>query len=142
MAGRLHRCAALVQQKYPKAVYCHCNSHALNLCVMSTSQICLMSNMCATFMEVLDNAEAARETALKLAEEFITGLPSGCSCACFGWSLSIGPLSYGNFLPVCCQLLSLRLRNLLKPAPIYLSFLQLYLKLPARVNAVSLGYGG
>ena len=52
MAGRLNGCAALIQQEHPKAVYCHCNVHALNLCVMAISKIALVSNMWSTLRQV------------------------------------------------------------------------------------------
>lgn len=35
MSGRYNGCAAIIQQKYPLAMYSHCCSHALNLAVVN-----------------------------------------------------------------------------------------------------------
>ena len=47
----LNGCAAVIQYDHPKAVYSHCSSHVLNLCVMATSKIALVSNMWTTLKE-------------------------------------------------------------------------------------------
>eukprot|EP00117_Sycon_ciliatum_P010472 scpid81215/ scgid12363/ 52 kDa repressor of the inhibitor of the protein kinase; 58 kDa interferon-induced protein kinase-interacting protein; Death-associated protein 4; THAP domain-containing protein 0 len=52
MAGMLNGCAAVIQREYLKALYCHCNSHALNLCVMAISAIALVSNMWTMLQQV------------------------------------------------------------------------------------------
>lgn len=45
MAGKLNGCAANIMKDYPKALYLHCSSHALNLCIMQCSSINLVSAM-------------------------------------------------------------------------------------------------
>ena len=52
MAGRMNGCAAIIQRDYPKAIYYHCSAHALNLCVMSMSQISQVSNMWTVLRQV------------------------------------------------------------------------------------------
>ena len=49
---RLNGRAAVAQRELPKALYCHCNVHALNLCVIGISRISLESNMCTALKEV------------------------------------------------------------------------------------------
>ena len=36
MAGKLSGVAARIQKNYDKAIYVHCNSHVLNLCIASS----------------------------------------------------------------------------------------------------------
>ena len=45
MAGRLSGAAARIQENYKKALYVHCNSHILNLCVATCCKEQLVSNM-------------------------------------------------------------------------------------------------
>ena len=45
MAGRLSGAAARIQAVQDKAIYVHCNSHILNLCVASCCKELLVSNM-------------------------------------------------------------------------------------------------
>ena len=45
MAGKCSGAAATIQKKYPKALYVHCASHALNLCVASACNIQIVSNL-------------------------------------------------------------------------------------------------
>lgn len=52
MAGHLSGCAAIISQSYPKAMYVHCSSHCLNLCVVSASKVKAVSNMCSVLLEV------------------------------------------------------------------------------------------
>ena len=42
MAGSLNGRAGVVQRELPKALYCYCNTHALNLCVIGISRISLV----------------------------------------------------------------------------------------------------
>ena len=45
MSGPCNGAATLVRKQYLKAIYIHCSSHLLNLCVASTYKIQLVSNM-------------------------------------------------------------------------------------------------
>ena len=45
MAGKCSGAAARIQHLYPKALYVHCRSHVLNLCVASACKIQLVKNM-------------------------------------------------------------------------------------------------
>ena len=45
MAGRLSGAAARIQEDYKKALYVHCNSHILNLCIATCCKEQLVSNM-------------------------------------------------------------------------------------------------
>lgn len=38
MSGGVRGCAALIKDQYPLAVYQHCRSHCLNLCIMKVSK--------------------------------------------------------------------------------------------------------
>ena len=52
MAGRLNGVAALIKAQYPKALYFHCASHALNLCIVSTSKITDVMSMWVVLKDV------------------------------------------------------------------------------------------
>ena len=52
MAGRLSGCAAVIAEHYPNALYIHCSSHCLNLCVVAASKITSISNMWSTLLEI------------------------------------------------------------------------------------------
>ena len=52
MAGKYEGVAAQIQQKYPKAKYFHCAAHALNLCVVSASNVQAIRNMHGTMQEI------------------------------------------------------------------------------------------
>ena len=45
MAGKCSGAAVNIQREYPKALYVHCRSHVLNLCVGSASKIQMVKNM-------------------------------------------------------------------------------------------------
>ena len=45
MAGKCNRASTLIQRQYPQALYVHCKSHVLNLCVASACAIQLVRNM-------------------------------------------------------------------------------------------------
>ncbi|XP_065189566.1 52 kDa repressor of the inhibitor of the protein kinase-like [Sycon ciliatum] len=74
MAGRLNGCAAIIQRELPKAVYYHCSSHALNLCIMAASKISLVSNMWTALREVSLFFENSPKRQLKL-EKIIDETP-------------------------------------------------------------------
>ena len=75
MAGRLNGCAALVQEQYPKATYFHCASHALNLCIMSTSKIVEVTDMWTVLKEVSFFFSSSPKRQSKL-EDVIKGMPA------------------------------------------------------------------
>lgn len=54
MAGRLSGCVAIIAEQHPKALYIHCPSHCLNLCLcfVAASKITPISNMWSTFLEI------------------------------------------------------------------------------------------
>ena len=52
MAGKYEGVAAQIQRKYPKAKYFHCAAHALNLCVVSASNVQAIRNMHGTMQEI------------------------------------------------------------------------------------------
>ena len=52
MAGRLNGVAALIKAQYPKALYFHCASHALNLCIVSTSKVTNVMSMWVVLKDV------------------------------------------------------------------------------------------
>ena len=52
MAGRLSGCSAIIRQSYPKALYVHCSSHCLNLCVVAATKITPVSSMWSILLEV------------------------------------------------------------------------------------------
>ena len=61
----MNGCAAVIQRDHPKAVYFPCSSHVLNLCVMATSKIVLVSNTWTTLRETsffFKNWTTLRET--------------------------------------------------------------------------------
>ena len=51
MAGRIRGVAAQIMTTYPKAVYTHCSSHVLNLCVVQSTNIPDVRNM----MDIVSN---------------------------------------------------------------------------------------
>ena len=66
MAGK-YSGAAVIQQSYPKALYVHCRSHILNLCVASSCQIQEVKNMMSHIRIVSQffNAHPKRDNHLK-----------------------------------------------------------------------------
>ena len=67
MAGKLSGVAARILQTYEKAVYVHCGSHILNLCVASSCRIEVICNMMDDVRAVSDffNNSPKRTLALK-----------------------------------------------------------------------------
>ena len=45
MAGKCNGASTLIQRQYPQALYVHCKSHILNLCVASACAIQLVRNV-------------------------------------------------------------------------------------------------
>lgn len=52
MAGRLSGCAAIISESYPKALYVHCASHCLNLCIVTASKLTPVTNMWSILLDV------------------------------------------------------------------------------------------
>ena len=52
MSGKLRGCAAIITQSYPKAVYIHCYSHVLNLCVAKACELQVVRNVIGTLNQV------------------------------------------------------------------------------------------
>ena len=75
MSGKVNGCAAVIQRDYPKALYWHCSAHALNLCVMSMSQIALVSSMWTTLHQVAQFFENSPKRQQKF-ETVIENMPA------------------------------------------------------------------
>jgi len=54
MAGEYNGASALIQQQFEKAIYVHCLSHRLNLCVADTCSITLVKNMMGMVKKLSD----------------------------------------------------------------------------------------
>ena len=52
MKGYTNGAQAIIQRKYPKALYMHCSSHALNLVVCHTANVREISNCIGNIKEV------------------------------------------------------------------------------------------
>lgn len=52
MAGKCRGAAACIQSAYPKAVYVHCASHTLNLCVVAACSVQEVKNMMGTLVQI------------------------------------------------------------------------------------------
>ena len=52
MSGKYREAAAIIQHDYPKALYIHCISHVLNLCVVAACSIQVIRNMCGVVEEI------------------------------------------------------------------------------------------
>ena len=67
MAGRYNGAAALIKNDYPRALYVHCASHRLNLCVTSSCKIMTIKNMMSDVKAVSDyfNSSPKRADYLK-----------------------------------------------------------------------------
>ena len=52
MSGKYRGAAAIIQHDYPKALYVHCVSHGLNLCVVATCGIQAIRNMYGVVEEI------------------------------------------------------------------------------------------
>ena len=69
MAGKLSGVAARILQNYEKAVYVHCGSHILNLCVASACQIEVIRNMMDNVRSVSDFFNNSPKRTLVLKEK-------------------------------------------------------------------------
>ena len=52
MSGKYRGAAAIIQRDYPKALYVHCVSHVLNLCVVPACSIQAIRNMYGVVGEI------------------------------------------------------------------------------------------
>ena len=52
MSGKFRGCAALISQSCPKAVYVHCYSHVLNLCIAKACDLQVVRNVIGTLNQV------------------------------------------------------------------------------------------
>ena len=52
MSGQYKNCAAIIQRKYPKALYSHCCSHVLNLAVVNACDCIQVRNLFAVMAKV------------------------------------------------------------------------------------------
>ena len=69
-AGKNKGTAALIQEQYPLAVYTHCASHVLNLCIVEAMSIVSVRNMMSTLKEIYLFFHSSAKCQLKL-EHFI-----------------------------------------------------------------------
>lgn len=67
MAGKIKGAAAKIKNIYPQAIYIHCTSHQLNLCVMKACTIQMVRNMMATVTELANffNFSPKRQSVLE-----------------------------------------------------------------------------
>ena len=74
MAGHCSGSAKIMQLKYPKAVYFHCASHKLNLCVAHSCKLASVANMMSVISSIakievaLDLIEAVIETLSEMSQ--------------------------------------------------------------------------
>ena len=54
MSGKYNGAAVLIRNDFPKALYVHCASHRLNLCVTSSCKIIAIKNMMSDVKAVSD----------------------------------------------------------------------------------------
>ena len=52
MSGQYKGCAAILQRKYPQAVYSHCCSHVLNLTIVNSCSSIQVQNLFAVMSKV------------------------------------------------------------------------------------------
>ena len=52
MSGKFRGCAACIFQSCPRAVYVHCNSHVLNLCIAKACELQVVRNVIGTLNQV------------------------------------------------------------------------------------------
>ena len=54
MSGKCNGASSIIKRQYPKALYVHCKSHLLNLCVASACSIAVVQNMMYRVKSVSD----------------------------------------------------------------------------------------
>ena len=76
MSGKYRGAAAIIQHDYPEALYIHCVSHVLNLCVVATCSTQAIRNMYGVVAEIclFFNYSPKRQQEL---QEHIENLPVG-----------------------------------------------------------------
>ena len=52
MSGKFRGCSACISQSFPKAVYVHCHSHVLNLCIAKACDLQVIRNVIGTLNQV------------------------------------------------------------------------------------------
>ena len=52
MSGKFRGCSACISQYFPKAVYVHCHSHVLNLCIAKACDLQVIRNVVGTLNQV------------------------------------------------------------------------------------------
>ena len=81
MSGRYKGCAAVIQQKYPLAIYSHCCSHVLNLAVVKACSLIQVQNLFGVMEKVyrfFDNHPKRQYTLNKFCEKSSSKLKSLC----------------------------------------------------------------
>lgn len=81
MSGQYKGCAALIQQKYPMALYSHCCSHVLNLAVVKSCDSIQVRNLFAVMTKVyhfFDNHPKRQYVLDKICEDSAGKLKSLC----------------------------------------------------------------
>ena len=81
MAGRYKGCAAIIQKKYPKALYTHCCSHVLDLTVVKACDSIQVRNLFAIMIKVyqfFDNHPKRQYVLDKFCEDSKSKLKSMC----------------------------------------------------------------
>ena len=76
MAGQFNGASALIKQQYEKAIYVHCMSHRLNLCVADTCSLTLVRNMMGVVKKLSDffsNSPKRQDYLIKKIEGLLPG---------------------------------------------------------------------
>lgn len=76
MAGIYNGASSLITAQFPKAVYVHCQSHRLNLCVADTCAIPMVKNMMGTVKKISDffhNSPKRHDYLLKKIDALMPG---------------------------------------------------------------------
>ena len=76
MKGDINGAQAIIQRKYPEALYMHCSSHTLNLVVCHAAKVREISNCISTIKEVTNFVKASAKR-MTLFKEKITTCVSG-----------------------------------------------------------------
>ena len=76
MPGQFNGASALIKQQYEKAIYVHCMSHRLNLCVADTCSLTLVRNMMGVVKKLSDffsNSPKRQDYLIKTIEALLPG---------------------------------------------------------------------
>ena len=75
MAGSCKGVAKLLRTKFPKAIYCHCASHKLNLCIAHACQLTSVSNMMTSISSIANFFNYSPKRQKSLEDHVATNYP-------------------------------------------------------------------